>query len=402
VVSIAGVMIALSQVEGPQRNHPAVAYDSNSLNDSVTILARKIEASEVRLDYDIQSGYLPSLLKALNIPIESQVAVFSKTSLQSGIIGPHNPRTIFFNDSVAVAWPRGGFIEVASIDPRQGVIFYAFGRRGRASFFRDPECLTCHVSSATLRVPGLAIGSVYPAVDGTAIMDAPNFTTDHRNSLDQRWGGWYVTGETGTTKHLGNRVVSNVRKPEMLKAVAAPGLDSLKGKFDLTGYLSPYSDVVALMVLEHQAHMTNLIIRLGWENRISAHDASRTTNTDLVNELVDYLLFVDEPSLPAKIKGTSGFTEKFQLLGPNDSKGRSLRQFDLEKRLMRYPCSYMIYSPAFDGMPADARDAVYKRIWEILSGKAIDTKYSRLSPADRRLVSEILRETKKGLPSYFR
>jgi hypothetical protein len=62
----------------------------------------------------------------------------------------------------------------------------------------------------------------------------------------------------------------------------------------------------------------------------------------------------------------------------------------------------MIYSPAFDGMPADARDAVYKRIWEILSGKAIDTKYSRLSPADRRVVSEILRETKKGLPSYFR
>src|SRR5439155_112589 len=189
---VLAVMCATSQVPapGPSRNHPAIAYSSNTLRDPVTMLSRKIESGEVQLAYENEYGYLRSILEALNVPIESQVAVFSKTSLQSEIISPQNPRTIFFNDSVAVAGPRGGFIELASTDPQQGVIFYSFGRRGRPTFFRDQECLTCHVSSATLRVPGLAIGSVYPKADGTAMMDAPNFITDHRSPLDERWGGW--------------------------------------------------------------------------------------------------------------------------------------------------------------------------------------------------------------------
>ena len=386
----------------PSRNHPAIAYTSNNLNDPVTNLARKIEAGEVQLTYDRESGYLRSILAALNVPVESQLAVFSKTSFQSEIITPQNPRTIFFNDSVAVARPRDGFIEIASTDPQQGVIFYTFGQRGRVGFTRDKECLTCHVSAATLGVPGLAIGSVYPKADGTAIMDAPSFITDHRSPLDERWGGWYVTGRTGTMKHLGNRVVTNLNNPDMLRAAPTPSMESLEGRIDLSGYLSPYSDVVALMIFEHQAHMTNLITRLDWESRIRAYDRTKTPNADLVREFVDYLLFIDEAPLSAKIKGTSGFTEKFQMLGPNDSKGRSLRQLDLDTRLMRYPCSYMIYSPAFDGMPVDARDSVYSRMWQILSGKETGPRYNHLSAADRKAIVEILRDTKKDLPSYFR
>jgi hypothetical protein len=232
-------------------------------------------------------------------------------------------------------------------------------------------------------------------------MAAPNFITDHRSPLDERWGGWYVTGVTGTMKHLGNRVITDLNKPEMLRATPTPSLDSLKGKLDLAGYLSPYSDVVALMVLEHQAHMTNLMTRLGWESRVSAHDGSKASNAGLVQEFVDYMLFVDEAPLTSIIKGTSGFAEKFQSLGPNDSNGRSLRQFDLEHHLMRYPCSYMIYSPAFDGMPTNVKDAVYSLIWQILSGQETNARYRRLSLEDRKAVAEILLETKKGLPSYF-
>jgi hypothetical protein len=400
---VIAVIGAMSQAPAPipSRNHPAIAYSSNTLSDPVTMLSRKIENGEVQLPDESEYGYLRSILQALNVPIESQVAVFSKTSLQSEIISPQNPRTIFFNDSIAVARPRGGFIELASTDPQQGVIFYQFGRRGRPAFFRDPECLTCHVSSATLGVPGLAIGSVYPGPDGTPVRDAPNFITDHRSPLEERWGGWYVTGVTGTMKHLGNRVLTDLRKPEMLRVAPTPSFESLKGKFDLTGYVSPYSDIVALMVLEHQAHMTNLITRLGWQSRIEAYDRTRRVDDGLVREFVDYLLFIDEAPFSIRIKGTSGFAEKFQSLGPNDSKGRSLRQFDLEHHLMRYPCSYMIYSPGFDALPDDVKRGVYTRMWQILSGQETGSKYGRFMPADRKAVIEILHETKKGLPAYF-
>src|SRR5437867_9059258 len=118
-VLLAG-LVGISQSPAPFRNDPTIGYASKPLNDPVTNLARRIESGESRLEFDDESGYLRSLLEALKIPIESQVAVFSKTSLQSGRINPQNPRTIFFNDSVAVARPRGGFIEVASTDPEQG------------------------------------------------------------------------------------------------------------------------------------------------------------------------------------------------------------------------------------------------------------------------------------------
>src|SRR5262245_27838469 len=302
MVIVAAVIAASSQAPapGPSRNHPAIAYSSNALNDPVTNLMRKMETGEVRLAYDRESGYLRSILTALNVPIESQLAVFSKTSFQTEIITPQTPRTIFFNDSVAVARPRDGFIEIASTDPQQGVIFDTCCQRGRPSFVRDKECLTCHVSPATLGVPGLAIGSVYPKGDGTPIVDAPSFITDHRSPLDERWGGWYVTGKTGSMKHLGNRVVANVNNPDTLRVASTAAFESLAGRLDLTGYLSPYSDVAALMIFEHQAHMTNLMTRLGWDSRIRAHDGTKTANADLVREFVDYLLFIDEAPLPTR------------------------------------------------------------------------------------------------------
>jgi hypothetical protein len=402
VVSLAAVALK-SQTPSVSRDHPAIAYSSNNLNDPVTGLTRKIQRGEVQLAFDRESGYLRSLLDALNLPIESQVAVFSKTSFQSRLIGPQNPRAIFFNDSIAMAWTRGGFIELASVDPRQGVIFYTFGqfaRSGQSSFVRDQGCLVCHVSQATSGVPGLAIGSVFPAQDGTPVADGSNLITDHRSPTEQRWGGWYVTGVLGSLRHLGNRIV-NPNNPTTMAPAPTPSFQSLKGQFDLTGYPSPYSDVVALMILEHQTHLTNLITRIGWESRINAYDRTKAGNTGLAREFVDYLLFVDEARLPTPIKGTSGFAERFQQLGPNDSKGRSLRQLDLKQDLMRYPCSYMIYSPAFDGMPADAKASVYNRLWDVLSGRDANPRYSRLSLADRKAVTEILRETKKDLPSYF-
>jgi hypothetical protein len=223
------------------------------------------------------------------------------------------------------------------------------------------------------------------------------FATDHRSPLEERWGGWYVTGTTGTTRHLGNTMVAG---DEPAKPVPAH-LESLQGKFETSAYLSPYSDIAALMVFNHQIRMTNLIIRVGWEARAAPANQRTKILRDAAAELVDYLLFVDEAPLPAKMQGASGFAEWFAAQGPRDRHGRGFRQLDLENRLMRYPCSYMIYTPAFDSLPAEARAAIYQRMWEILSGREKGAKYARLSPADRQAIVEILRETKPGVPAYF-
>lgn len=166
-------------------------------------------------------------------------------------------------------------------------------------------------------------------------------------------------------------------------------LESLQGLLDSPAYPTPYSDVVALMVFEHQMHMMNLLTRAGWEARMPHPDLR-----DIAAEVVDYLLFVDEWPLSSPVEGTSGFAAKFASEGPRDSRGRSLREFDLQHRLMRYPCSYMIYTPAFDGLPDELKTAIYRRMSDVLTGKEKDSKYARLSPADREAVIEILRDTK--------
>jgi hypothetical protein len=181
-------------------------------------------------------------------------------------------------------------------------------------------------------------------------------------------------------------------------------LKSVDGLFDLRGYPTPYSDVVALMVLAHQTAMTNHITRVGWEARLAEQAPSADASArvrEAAADMVDYLLFVDEAPLLHPMESTSGFAAKFSARGPRDSKGRSLHDLDLQRRMLRYPCSYMIYTPAFDGMPRTAKDAVYARMWEILSGKATDKRYARLTAADRSAILEILRDTKKDLPPNF-
>jgi len=391
----------------PPPDHPAIGYFDyvRPLRDPVSVLNRKIQQGTAQLRFEERAGYLRSVLRALDVPLESQIAVFSKTSLQTERIEPANPRTIFFNDSVAVAWVRGGFIELASVEPEQGVIFYMLEQHPAAKpeFIRRDDCLRCHISEISLSVPGMMIRSRYTAPDGMQRLVFGGYTTDHRSPLEERWGGWYVTGSAGSARHMGNAMVVDEEHPEAMVTPQTLHSASLEGEFDTGAYLSPYSDIAALMVFNHQMHMTNLLTRMGWEIRAALHDKRKPAGLlrDGAKELVDYLLFVEEAPLAGTIRGTSGFAEKFAARGPSDSKGRSLRQLDLEKRLLRYPCSYMIYSDAFDSLPEPARAAIYGRLWQILSGEEKDAKYARLSPSDRKAIVEILRETKKGLPEYF-
>jgi len=382
-------------------SHPAIHYFEGSLDDPVTRLENQIERGVVKLDYrDGGLGYLPSLLTHLGINTDSQALVFSKTSFQANQISPRNPRAIYFTDDAAVGFVHGSQkLEVAGLDSRQGMVFYTLESTGKPTFSRSEVCLQCRQGPATSGVPGIFVSSVYPSSSGFPSSSGA-IVTDHRTPFEDRWGGWYVTGTHGDQHHRGNAVAPNPAAPEALETDGTQNPTSLIGKFSPAGYLSPVSDIVALMTLEHQTQMTNLITRLGWENRIAEHDGG-----DLrigVDEIVAYMLFADEAPLKGPIQGVSTFTQTFPQRGPRDRRGRSFRDFDLKRRLFRYPLSYMIYSRAFDALPDIIRERIYQRLCDVLTGKDQSPRFANLSKDDRSAILEILRDTKSNLPGYLR
>ncbi|HYM23790.1 MAG TPA: hypothetical protein VEU08_11285 [Vicinamibacterales bacterium] len=361
---------------------PAIEYASRPTTDAVADLARRVEAGSVQLPFEDGTGYLRPVLDALNIPVESQMLVMSKTGVQGLHTGPESPRAIYFDDAVTVGYIRGApLLEFAVQDPRQGVILYTIDQKpqARPQIDRPSSCLRCHVAYNTLHVPGFIVRSQPIAPDGLPLGQFGTYDADDRTPFAKRWGGWYVSGAPDSLHHLGNAIAGKDAPPA----------------FDPHGYLSTSSDIAALMVFEHQSHMTNLITRIGWESRLGA------LQPDSVREFVDYLLFVDEQPLPAAIVGASAFARRFEAQGPPDGRGRSLRQLDLHRRLLRYPCSYMIYSAAFRALPDAAREAIYARMWTILSGADPAPKYRALEDADRRAVVEVLKDTVPDLPRAF-
>jgi hypothetical protein len=250
-----------------------------------------------------------------------------------------------------------------------------------------------------LGVPGFFARSVPTAADGQTLPWLGNLTVDHSTPLAERWGGWYVTGDVGAQPHHGNVLIAGNR------AAALPALpvdvpEQLPAPL-AADYLRPYSDVVAHLVFEHQLEAMNVLTRIGWEYRVASADGGTPASLERsIEDAADYLLFVDEAEI-GRIRGTSGFAELFSALGPSDSRGRSLRQLQLDGRLMRYPLSYVIYSSAFDALPPQARDAMYRRLWDVLSGNVDDARYAKLRAPDREAIVEILVATKAGLPDYF-
>jgi hypothetical protein len=389
-------------------DHPAIAYAEPRGNDPVARLEKRLQAGQAKLEYDAKWGYLPSVLKNLAVNVDSQVLVFSKTSFQSPRIAPPTPRALYFNDEVAVgSVQHGEVLEFVALDHEQGVQFYSLDIRksDHPSFLRrTTECLNCHLSPGTLNIPGLLITSSYTGADGTPAFRGAQDITDHRTPIEERWGGWYVTGNAGETLTRANAMSIDSRHPTVLDQRES-NLASLERKFDTSLYLSPTSDIVALMTAEHQTRMTDLFIRLGWETRLATADGKLPEFQErfkfLVEEVAAYMLFADEARMKYPVEGVSSFTKTFPERGPRDQRGRSLRDFDLKARMFRYPLSYFIYSEAFDNLPSVARDAVYQRLYDVLSGKETGSRYARLSAADRRAILEILRETKPNLPAYY-
>ncbi|MEY4635142.1 MAG: hypothetical protein RJA55_940 [Acidobacteriota bacterium] len=371
-------------------NHPAIRYNTTDADTVVDALNRKLADKSAALAFDEQSGYLRSVLDLLKIPVESQVLVYTQTSMQAQHITMTNPRAIYFNDHVSVGFIRGsGMLEVVAQDPVLGSVFYVVHQERVASpsIGRESQCLRCHLSWDTLGVPGQTILSTFPRQDENGYADG--FTVDHFRPIADRWGGWYVTGKRVPPKHAGNLPLF------MAKRVDTPprARVSLEGQFDLAGYPTPYSDIVALMVMEHQTHLVNLFTRATWESRVGGPLAESRV-AEAADAIVEYMLFVDEaPIIGGPIEGSSGYAEKFMAEGPRDAKGRSLRDLDLQTRLQKYPLSYMIYSPPFRALPAEVKRLVMAKFERVLAGDQTGPKYAHLTPAVRQAIQEILKAT---------
>jgi hypothetical protein len=400
-----------------------IAYSRTSPDNCVTRLQERIDAGLSRPVFEKDRGYARWLLGELHVPQSSQVLVFSKTSLQRNRIAPKTPRALYFNDDVYVGFCQFGHVmEVSAVDPKLGTVFYTLDQDAaeKPRFVRQSDtCMLCHASSQTRGVPGHLVRSVYPDQRGEPALSLGSFRVDQTTPIARRWGGWYVTGTHGKMQHLGNLVVKDHRPPEQVENLGGLNVSNLSKRCDTSAYLTPHSDIVALMVLEHQTEMHNLLTRANFQTQLAVHDEaalnkeigrsadyrSETTTRrikSVCDPLVKYMLYSGEAPLSDPVKGTSAFADEFAQRGPRDARGRSLREFDLRTRLFKYPCSYLIYSPAFDTLPAEAKDYTLQRLYDVLTGQAYSRDFDHLSGDDRRVIFEILVATRKDLPDYWR
>ncbi len=391
-----------------------ILYSSATATDPVARLIEKMKSGEASVTWESQHGYLKSLMAELKVPESSQVLVFSKTSLQISRITPRTPRAVYFNDDVYLGWvQRGDVVEISAADPQLGGTFYTLDQRSPDTpvFTRETaRCLQCHGSSHTRRTPGHIVRSVFPDSGGQPVYRLGTHRTDDSSPLIERWGGWYVTGTHGRQRHMGNCLLSNEAVSEKLDVETGANVTDLSSYFEVRPYLTPHSDIVALMVLEHQVMMHNILTAANHSGRLTVRDSdimnkalerpegfeSESTQrrfSSAAENVVRGLLFCDEARLTDPVVGTSGFASEFAKRGPLDAAGRSLRQFDLQTRMFRWPCSFLIYSDAFSALPPSVKSRVWKRLTEILSGIDTTSRFDHLSASDRQAIREILRET---------
>jgi len=393
---------------------PPIRYSASTPDNRVSQLQAQLESGKTSLEYEPKFGYLRGVLKALGVPVESQVLVYSKTSLQVQRISPETPRAIYFNDDVYLGFCQNGdVLEVSIADPQLGAVFYTLEQRRnkQPAFERQTDnCLICHGSSRTENVPGHLVRSLFVNTGGQPLLSAGSLTVDHTTPFAERWGGWYVTGRHGKQEHRGNLLIAGRDVPKPLDNSAGQNQVTLPERVNAERYLNAHSDLVALLVLEHQVLVHNRITKANFTARSAlAYDAEMkkvlgerqekyldSTVRRLhgaADELLEALLFVDEAKLTEPVSGTSGYTEMFAKQGTRNARRRSLRDFDLRTRMFKYPCSYLIESPTIAALPAELQEYLWPQLDRILRGEETSEKYAHLSAADRRAIREILVET---------
>ncbi len=402
------------QAIGDDFDREPILYRDTTPENPVAKLDQALKTGTKKLAYDERRGYLEALLSALDVPRDSQTLVFSKTSLQRDRITADRPRALYFNDDVYVGYcDNGEVLEISVADPKLGTVFYTLDQeRSEIPVIsrQTDSCLLCHGGSQTQAVPGHLFRSVFADAAGQPLLASGSYRTDQTSPFEERFGGWYVTGDTGEQFHLGNKIFRKKQSHRDVDWSDGHNVTELEKLIDTRPYLEPTSDVVALMVLAHQAEMHNRITRANFQTRQALHyeaalnkglgeppDHRWPSTTARIKSacepLLEYMLFSEETPLKNPIKPSSQFSKTFQAQGPFDAKGRSLRQLNLKTRLFEYPCSYLVHSDSFRQLPDEARRYIAGRLAEILDGKDTSEKYKHLSEADRAAIREILKDT---------
>lgn len=412
-----GLALAQAVMRGqgvPDFEQAPIRYSATAPADALARLRSRIASGELAFRGSEQEA-LRTLLAALEVPVESQVLVFSKTSLQRGRIRPERPRALYFSDSVYVGWVPGGLMEVTAVDPRLGPIFYTFevaaGRDQPPVITRDNDCLRCHGGTFVRDVPGVFVRSVFPDRTGEPLLRHGSVVVDDETPFEQRWGGWYVTGYRGTAPHRGN-VLAGEQDDALVFRPADQRPDELSAFLDTATYLRPTSDMAALLILEHQTATQNALTRAGLacrrmiayqhglqktfrepETDEPAYDSVKSVFAGAVQEVLDHLLFRRAASLPDGIEGHPGFRAAFLRGAPRSKAGHALKDLELRGRIFAQRCSYLIYSESFRTLPETLKVRILDRLRAVLVGQEAGDRYAYLPEEERRRIHDILLET---------
>ncbi len=425
IAAMASMALAcVSNAENEYENAP-ISYSDTAPKDAAQTLERRLLAGKVKIDRRDAWSVLHGVMKEFGIPVESQVMVFSKTSKQNDRISPQTPRVVYFGDNAYVGYCLGGAIEVSTIDPVLGPIFYLLDPYVADSeplhFERDQSCLSCHGGPFSPDVPGVLVRSVFPGPEGHPIMSQGSTVVDTTTPFSDRWGGWYVTGRHGTSLHRGNVVATEKGDRCDIDFKAGANITDLSGFFDTTPYQRKQSDIVALMVLEHQTSTQNVLTKAN-QTSIRAMYMQRSLQKELgekvedqptgtarriidhcAEDVVDALLFKDEATLPeGGIEGDPAFQSAFTRNAMPSSEGRSLKDFQLLNRLFKYRCSYMIYSLTFKSLTPPLKETVLANLWEALDGSDPEGRYAYLSISEKKNIQRILAETLPDAPAQWK
>jgi hypothetical protein len=425
--ALAGLLGLLGSLGAPAQEiesyeHEPINYSAAQPHDAIQRLAARIAAGAVKLG-QTDRQVAEALLRELHIPIESQLLVFSKTSLQRGRISPDRPRSLFFNDTCYVGWVPGGLIEVIGVDPVIGPVFYSLDPKtvvtnASGCFARDKDCLRCHGGTFVRGIPGVFARSVFPNDEGELLLrhgwDLVDFTTPFTN----RWGGWYVTGLHGTALHRGNVVAAEKAEQLSVDFRRGANITNLSSFFDTTRYLADSSDIVALLVFEQQIAIQNVLTKasldcrrmLDYQKKLQralkdppceepAYDSVKSVFESTARDLTDALLFRGEAQLPEGLKGSPSFQRAFLAGAIRTTDGLSLKDFDLKGHLFKNRCSYLIYSESFHSLPEPLKKRVYVRLAHALGPSAPDPRYAYLDANERARILKILLETDPRLAS---
>lgn len=406
--------LALSGGHAQVYEESPIRYSRRTPGDIAADWRRSLPMGEPEFDQSSPKAFLRSVLDELGISPESQLLVFSTTSFQNKKIDGARPRALYFNENHYVGFVQGGPLELVTTDSRMGLNFYTMtvpkpnDLRG-PTLHRDPACITCHAGNSQSDFPGLMALSVFSTEEGSQVLQGTTHVVDDTLDVANRWGGWYVTGKTGGARHRGNAYYVPTSDREADPAIDKDfGLtvNELSGLLDMKPYLAKTSDVVALLVFEHQIHAHNQLVEAFGRSRIAIYaddeymaggelqPKTLAVMDDEIEDLLDVMLFTEEADLSEhQVEGSTAFQTAFKENALTDKEGRSLKDFELDGRLFEHRLSYMIYSEAFGHLPDQFQERFFARLDEVLDGSPEEDRFTHLPVEERQAIRSILKAT---------